>query len=520
MAPCPDILFIVLDTQRADRLGAYGYSKAITPNFDHFARQGALFKMGISPAQWTIPSHASMFTGLYPTAHQVTQSNQALSLDEPTLVEWLKRTGYETVGFCNNPLVGVLDNGFRRGFDNFYTYCGAAPNPYKRFASFPAPVQGGLNAIANTFRRFADPIQNIFGQSERAFTLSINEWLTPIWSRLANFKGQNERSVRHLSQFLHDRDQQERDKPLFLFLNLMETHLPFWPPQRYLDQTAPYLREDAQARAEMRRWNREAYRWAAPLAEPMPDSERRLLSDLYDAEVAYQDDYLRLLFDALANRPNAANTLTIIVGDHGDGLGEHQMVGHAFNAYQELVHVPLLLHWPAQIVPETVVDVPVSTRRVFHTIVEAAGIDTTLGENSAENSLLQTIRGNDPENATAFSEIYPPLNFIAALERRQPSLITAFRCNNLRRAIVQRDWKLIQIESSAQEQYNLCSDPLEMHDMLKEAASDPSTAALDLQLTHFADSVTDQGAGLTAGKEIDLADERILKQLRGLGYIE
>ena len=70
----PDIIFIVLDTQRADRLGAYGYDKPISPNLDRFAAQATLFEQAVAPAQWTVPSHASMFTGLYPSAHQVSSN--------------------------------------------------------------------------------------------------------------------------------------------------------------------------------------------------------------------------------------------------------------------------------------------------------------------------------------------------------------------------------------------------------------------------------------------------------------
>jgi arylsulfatase A-like enzyme len=69
----PDIIFIVLDTQRVDRLGCYGHTRDITPNLDKFAAESALFEQAISPAQWTIPSHGSLFTGLYPTAHQLLQ---------------------------------------------------------------------------------------------------------------------------------------------------------------------------------------------------------------------------------------------------------------------------------------------------------------------------------------------------------------------------------------------------------------------------------------------------------------
>ena len=81
----PDIVLIVLDTQRADRLGCYGHTRPISPNIDRFAAGGALFEQAVSPAQWTIPSHASLFTGLYPTAHGVTQSSHSISGGRPHL---------------------------------------------------------------------------------------------------------------------------------------------------------------------------------------------------------------------------------------------------------------------------------------------------------------------------------------------------------------------------------------------------------------------------------------------------
>ena len=96
---------------------------------------------------------------------------------------------------------------------------------------------------------------------------------------------------------------------------------------------------------------------------------------MYDAEVAYQDDYLGALFEMISRRKKARNTLTIVVSDHGEGLGEHGYFGHAFVAYQELVHVPLILHWPERIEGNTVVQSPLSTRRIYHTLLEAAGLD-------------------------------------------------------------------------------------------------------------------------------------------------
>ena len=296
----PDIVFLILDTQRADRLGCYGYERAITPRLDAFAASGVVFEQAISPAQWTIPSHASLFTGRYPTTHGVLQSSQSLSPELPHMAEVLHHAGYETVGFCNNPLVGVLNNGFKRGFERFYNYGGAIPSVPGSSSRLPWPVNRLAEAYTQFLRRISYPIQNYFGRSDLAFRLSLNAWLTPLWANFANFKGQNERSVRDVVSFLRDRERKPRRRPLFLFLNLMETHLPFWPPGRFVERVAPYFRQSKEARTILRQWNREAYRWAAPLREPLSELEARVLSDMYDAEVAYQDDYLGDLFATLS----------------------------------------------------------------------------------------------------------------------------------------------------------------------------------------------------------------------------
>lgn len=522
----PDILFIVLDTQRADRLGCYGHEAAVTPNLDAFAGQGVLFEQAISPAQWTVPSHASMFTGHYPTTHQVLQSNQTLSTDLPHLAEVLRAAGYETVGFCNNPLVGILNNGFKRGFDKFYNYGGAFPSVPDRSTPWPWPLNQVAELYTQFLRRLSYPIQNFFGRSDLAFRLSLNAWLTPLWSRFANFKGQNERSIRDVVAFLEGRERQPRRKPLFLFINLMETHLPFWPPREYIDRVAPYFSQSKEARTVMRTWNREAYRWAAPLAEPLSELEGRVLSDMYDAEVAYQDDYLGALFDTLAARERQDDTISVITGDHGDGLGEHGYMGHAFVAYQELLHVPLLVHWPRRLaeMAGTRVATPVSTRRVFHTLLDASGklpeMGVPLNPAAVHNlTLLNTIRGRDPEQGSAYAEVYPPQNFVKAIEHRQPELLEKFRCLSLRRALVRDALKLIQLDDEVDQLFDLEKDPLELENVLAQRPTD--AAALEEQLERVAAAATRRQENVTAGSLLDLeGDEHLLQRLRGLGYIE
>jgi uncharacterized sulfatase len=525
----PDIIFIVLDTQRADRLGCYGHQaretgSTITPNLDRFASEAALFERAISPAQWTIPSHASMFTGLYPTAHQVTQSEHGLGPDRPLMAEVLQASGYETIGFCNNPLVGILNNGMKRGFDTFYNYGGAFPSMPRRSTRLPWPLNSLLERYTQFLRRISYPIQNFFGRSDLAFRISLSAKLTPLWSKFTNFKGQNSRSVHDVSSFLHRREEERGDKPLFLFLNLMETHLPFWPPGEYVDQVAPYMQRDQEARDIMARWNREAYLWQAPLAEPLDDLQSRVLNDMYDAEVAYQDDYLEEFFNALESRRNSENTLTIIVSDHGDGLGEHDYFGHAFVVFQELVHVPLIVHWPKRILEGTRIYDPVSTRRIYHTILDAAGPlpDEVANVEAAEVhdlTFLETIFGRDPEQGTAFAEAYPPLNFAKAVQQRQPELLERFRCMELRRTVVKDNLKLINVSDLPDELFNLEIDPLELDDLMPERPIE--VTELNREIDEWIRLMEAQRENLAAGIGPDLeGDESLLQRLRGLGYIE
>ena len=117
--PKPNILLIVLDTLRRDRLSGYGHTRETSPELDAFAARATVFDRAVSPAQWTIPAHASLFTGVYPSTHQLTEAHGRLSGMFPTLAEILHGAGYHTTGFCNNALLGALDNGLRRGFEHF-----------------------------------------------------------------------------------------------------------------------------------------------------------------------------------------------------------------------------------------------------------------------------------------------------------------------------------------------------------------------------------------------------------------
>jgi uncharacterized sulfatase len=245
---------------------------------------------------------------------------------------------------------------------------------------------------------------------------------------------------------------------------------------------------------------------------------------MYDAEVAYQDDYLGPLFSLLEERARRDNTLTVIVGDHGDGLGEHNHMGHAFVAYQELVHVPLILHWPARVQAGERVSAPASTRRVFHTIMDAAGAlpETTTGAEFAEVhhlTLLADVQGLEPENGRALVEVYPPLNLVKAIERREPALLARYQPQLVRRALVKNGRKVVEVDGSCAEYYRLDDDPLEQHDAIFEVPDEAD--ALYQELRQLVAQVERQGETRTPNAVIDLeADKHLLQRLRSLGYIE
>ena len=169
-------------------------------------------------------------------------------------------------------------------------------------------------------------------------------------------------------------------------------------------------------------------------------------------------------------------------------------------------------------------DTPVSTRRIYHTVLDAAGhLPNHLPRlNPAEVhqlTLLQNIQGNDPENGTAYAEVYPPLNLVKAIAQREPELLRSFRSGSLRRALVRHDLKLIQVDNRPEELFHLPDDPTELHNVL--ASRPGESAQLNRELNRISNQVERQREQMTAGDIIDLdADENLQQRLRSLGYIE
>jgi arylsulfatase A-like enzyme len=506
----PDIVFLVLDTQRSDRLSCYGYGRETSPHLDSFAANATLFSRAVAPAQWTVPSHASMFTGLYPSGHGVLQSYSVLPQDIPTLAERLSASGYYTAGFCNNPLVGVINNGLRRGFTSFLNYSGLLTS---------RPNQAGLSPhlldrYRQTFKRLiADTlnrVQDSFARSELLLAFSFTPLMVPLWQTALSFKGNTSKSLDDATRLLVDRRGLEDEQPIFTFINLMGTHMPYHPPRSYVERFAPHVLRDQAARHYLRRFNGDIYGWLAPLAGELDAQQKLTLDGMYDAEVAHQDSQVGQFLQQLRQSGALENTLVIVCSDHGEHLGEKHFMGHSISLYNELVRVPLIIHDGTGAFPAgtTRADV-VSTRCLFHTVLTAAGLASEVEEP------LSLAQGTDGGDRQVFAEAIPPQNVVNLLYKRQPELVLAHACDQPRRAVWLGSHKLIETGGDRLELYDVHTDPQEKLNLTHIFPENVEVLQECLEL--FA---TGSRAIATEDCAPGYDDPDLQRRLRDLGYLE
>lgn len=521
----PDVVLIILDTLRADRMSCYGYSRSTTPVTDAYAEKATLFERAIVPGQWTVPSHASLFTGEYPTTHMTTQIHDTLGESLVTLAQLLHQGGYRTVGFCNNPLLGVVDNGLDRGFEDFYNYGGALPNYPDIFESRPKLWGRLLERYIRLMRRITEPIQNRLAHDSFLLRIAMHPLIVPLWQDSVNFKGNTRRSLRDVVGYLRAHRHGDDDRPVFAFINLMETHLPYRPPARFIQEFAPYYEKDSRAQEFMRNYNLEHYRWMIPLTEPLSELSDRTLNDLYDAEVAYQDRLLRRLLRDLAKPDVRDNTIVIITSDHGEGLNNHDFVGHSLVAYDDLVRVPLIVSYPPLYPAGKRVSATVSTRRVFHSVLEATAaspVEDGLDRPPVDVeglSLTGALNGGAPQESVVFAEAYTPDTLLTLMENENPGAIDAFRCRSMRRAAFEGHHKLITVGGEPDELFDILEDPGETRNLLAERSEEAHHLHAALQdFTRIAEDR--RPANWQSACRVSLDNEEIAERLRALGYIE
>jgi arylsulfatase A-like enzyme len=290
----PNVLLVSIDSLRADHLSCYGYARRTSPALDQLAQEGALFEQHVSSTSWTLPSHAAIFTGLFDSGHGCTDADKALEPRFDTLAERLKDHGYQTAGFFAGPFLHP-GFGFAQGFDH-YVDCTS---------------QAGIAAAA------AKPGQNA---SNRASHTDVA----------------NPRTFDAFQSWFAGRD----ERPFFAFVHLWDVHYDFTPP-------APY---DRLFDPDYQGWvtGRDFF-FDDRIGPQMDSRDLAHLIALYDGEIAWTDTFLARIRERLEQAGILDDTLIVVTSDHGTEFFEHGWKGHRTTLYDEVLHVPLVVRYPARV---------------------------------------------------------------------------------------------------------------------------------------------------------------------------
>jgi arylsulfatase A-like enzyme len=508
-----DIVILVLDTHRRDRLSCYGHPQETTPNLDALTRDATRFDQAYAAAQWTVPSHASMFTGRYVSGHRTEQSYSILPPSLPTLAERMKQAGYATAAFCNNPLVGVVNNGLRRGFDSFLNYSGLLTSRPNQAGTRPHLIDRYRQWFKRHLSGLLGRMQDSFARSELLLAFSFTPLMVPLWQTALSFKGNTPRSLNDAARLLIERRGLAPDQPVFAFINLMGTHAPYQAHPRHLERVAPEVARSRAAQRFIRRFNSDVFGWLAPLTGGIDAERKAILDGVYNAEVAGQDEQVGRFLERLRRSGRLDRTLLVINADHGEHLGEKQFMGHSFTAYNELLHVPLIVRDPVgDLSHGAVVDDPVSLRRIFHTAVTSAGI----ADAEEERLSLANRSAGGPDGNAVFADAVPVTNVLNMMRRRRPELVRDHFCDQTRRTIISDGYKLIRTGSDRLELFDVHNDPHEQNDVgaVFPEVVDRLEARLDAYLAR-------SSAEAPAAEQRSEADSpEVQRRLRDLGYLE
>ena len=357
--PRLNVILVTFDTTRADHLGVYGYQHGLTEGFDNFARRGVIFDRAYAPAPVTLPSHATMLTGLYPPEHGL-RVNGVGRLDDgiPLLTEILKEHGYDTGAFI---AAAVLDSnyGLERGFDTYDD-------------ELPTAKSAGHHGEA---RRDGQDVVD-----------SAVSWL-----------------------------QQRTSRPFFCWIHLYDAHAPY---------------------------------------DSRPDAfGQKFENNPYDAGVAWEVQQFERLTTFLQDRKLDENTLVIVAGDHGEGLGDHEEFEHGMLVYDTTLHVPFIFVGSPDCQPGTHVSEVVSLVDLTPTVLDILRIPQP--KHVSGRSLLAALQGKSIDSRDCYAETETPF-----LYSHWSPIYT----------VISDRWKYIQ--TTRPELYDLENDPGELTNLAESAGEE------------------------------------------------
>jgi choline-sulfatase len=395
----PNIIFILIDTLRADRTGLYGYSRDITPAIDTVAAKAVTFDRVIAQSSWTQPSVASLFCSRYPGVHKVLSLKLAqamrrgraerMSVFSPsftTLAEVLRENGYETAGFIANFLMSSY-YGFDQGFDLY------ADMPYRN--------------------------QQVGDISGDVLNKEAITWL----------------------------QRRKTRKPFFLYMHYMDVHGPYYSRPEFHEPLFAQV-EKMPTKHKLSKKQKEALGYlATKQAAPIITKYNKLAdylefwSAFYDAGVREVDQHIAELIADLKDMDLLDDSYVIITADHGEELQEHGYWSHGYSLHHTELHVPLIMHRPGVLPAGKRIKEMVRLIDIMPTLLDELGIPAESGMQG--RSFKEIIAEDSPaQSVPAFSE--------------------AVKKTPQKKSLYLGNWKLIATPGAkTHEFYNIADDPLE-----------------------------------------------------------
>lgn len=377
--PTPDVLWISVDTLRADHLSTYGYGRETSPNLDALAAEGARFESCYSVTSWTLPSHLSMLTGLSISVHGIDDDRVFTAVGRPGAPEQvplrgvfasevLAAAGYRTAGFFSWKYLESRF-GFGPGFESWERVGGTVYSDPELVRRHQRLIAEGAEEELERWRA-SEPEQFDFQRPTDAFAVDAGlEWL---------------------------RETDGDSDPRLLFLHLFDPHDAYVPAAPFKERFA-----DPSYRGPID--GRNVSSPDSPVRPSMSGADLEQLKALYDGEIAWTDSQLGRLFEHLDSSGTADDTLVMVTSDHGEEFFEHGGKTHRAQLFAESTRVPWLLRWPAAIPSGRAIEGPVGLVDLAPTLYGLLGLDAPAGLSGSD--LSPVVLGRTENAARTYSSL-------------------------------------------------------------------------------------------------------------------
>jgi arylsulfatase A-like enzyme len=459
----PNVVLIVLDTTRRDHMGCYGHPGQLTPELDRLAADAVLYEDAISTSPWTAPSHASIFTGLYPMSHGCSYEHHLWLDDEfTTLAEMLEQRGYQTLALVSN--VVLEQNNLLQGFAKVESYTG--PEKWLSLRQ----ISTGIGMPDKWTDKGGTEVRD-----------GLERWIS---------------------------DGYDSTKPFYLFINLFDAHHPYLPPWR---ERAEQL-DDEFGYFEASCFSQGFDNTLAHIKRTTDPYTRKLIGGMYEAGIRYQDRRLGEVLSLLRNHTDFDNTVVIVTADHGENLGDGGRWDHVFAVNDALMRVPLIVRFPKRLTPGTRVTGQCQTVDLVPTIFGLLDAEPPVDGLPGVDLIAEPFAARD----NAFGQVSPHHFYLGLAEQTLGFDIGVMELNTHLRMLRTDKVKYIWSSNGRHMLYDLVNDPDETTNLIE--AMPELAVTLDRQLADWWLSQTayQRKAQSSSARPVDPG---AIEHLKALGYI-